>query len=207
ADIIITPLKPVLSEKSVQYLRNHIEIKTNDRHTILKTEEVPIQILSIIHDWLVRALSANKEEFKTAIMTPLKSDESKDLHHFRLIQVNSIKEMQKAFPNFDLIINKADGIGIKVSSNHAVMFIEVSDGPSDPDKKHIKDDAEKLLKEATFGLVSILRNYLDKSAEIAKNIKDGLENQTKELHKLRLSPNNCVPKVRDWLWVLDTKAT
>ncbi|CAG8605335.1 6734_t:CDS:10, partial [Scutellospora calospora] len=305
ADIIITPLKPVLSKKSAQYLRDHIEIKTNDRYAIIKTEEDSIQIPGIIYDWLVRTLSTNKEEFKTAIMAPFKPEEFKDLYRFRLvcemvlcdfyymtqqgrlernigertytaerivplfkalqstyceykfhwieIQVNSIKEMQKAFPNFDLIINKADGIGIKVSSNHVVIFIEVSGGPSNPDKNHIKDDAEKLLKEATFGLVLILRNYLDKSAEMAKNVKvytiqcigdritlcdfsliekyryktaqiksarlpfsfvevadyleDGLENQTKELHKLRLSPNNCVPKVRDWLWVPDTKAT
>ena len=50
------------------------------------------------------------------------------------------------------------------------MFIEVSGSPSKPDEKHIKDDAEKLLKEATFGLVSLLRNYLDKPAEMAKNV-------------------------------------
>ncbi|CAG8463500.1 90_t:CDS:2 [Diversispora eburnea] len=71
--------------------------------------------------------------------------------------------MQKAFPNFVLVINKADVIGVKVSRNHTVIFIEVSGGPNNPQEKYIKDDAEKLLKETTFGLVSILKHYLDKS--------------------------------------------
>jgi len=86
------------------------------------------------------------------------------------IEVKSIKEMLKIFPDFDLVINKADGIGIKVSCNQAVVFIEVSGSSSKPEEKHIKDDAEKLLKEATFGLVSLLRNYLGKPAEMAKNV-------------------------------------
>ncbi|CAG8531894.1 7851_t:CDS:2, partial [Paraglomus brasilianum] len=178
------------------------------------------------------------------------------------IEVKGIKEMLKGFPDFDLVMNKADGIGIKVSCNQAVVFIEVSGSPSKPDEKHIKDDAEKLLKEATFGLVSLLRNYLDKPAKMAKNVHiymiqcigdritlsefslngkyryktsqiksarlpfsfteiadyleifellyaliDGLENQTKLLHELRLLPNDRVPKVRDWLWVPDTTAS
>ena len=50
------------------------------------------------------------------------------------------------------------------------MFIEVSGSPSKLKKKHIKDDAEKLLKEAIFRLVLLLRNYLGKFAKMAKNV-------------------------------------
>ncbi|RIB29227.1 hypothetical protein C2G38_2239057 [Gigaspora rosea] len=47
---------------------------------------------------------------------------------------------------------------------------EVSGGPENTDLTHVKEDAEKLLKEAVFGLVSLLRNHLDKSAEVAKSL-------------------------------------
>ncbi|CAG8825223.1 29876_t:CDS:2, partial [Gigaspora margarita] len=58
---------------------------------------------------------------------------------------------------------------INVSSNHAVIFIELSGSLSDSNEKHIKGDTEKFLKEATFGIVSILRNYLVQSTEMIKN--------------------------------------
>ncbi|CAG8815339.1 27921_t:CDS:1, partial [Racocetra persica] len=40
-----------------------------------------------------------------------------------------------------------------------------SDRPKNIDLTHIKEDAEKLLKEAIFRLISLLRDYLDKNAE------------------------------------------
>ncbi|RHZ83476.1 hypothetical protein Glove_92g16 [Diversispora epigaea] len=43
--------------------------------------------------------------------------------------------------------------------------------------------------------------------ELLYALIDGLESQTKELQKLRLSTNDDVPKVREWLWVPDTIAT
>ncbi|RHZ83477.1 hypothetical protein Glove_92g17 [Diversispora epigaea] len=189
ADIIITPQKPILSEKSVQYLHNRIEIKTNDQHAILKTE-VSIKIPDAIYDWISKVLSTDKKEFKNAIMAQLESDYEDHHHHFRQvcelilydfyhmtrlcsfdrninertytverivplfkalqseypeykfswieIEVKSIKEMLKVFPGFDLIMNKADGIGIKVSCNQAVVFLEVSGAPNKPDEKHKK---------------------------------------------------------------------
>uniref|UniRef100_U9SGI3 Uncharacterized protein n=1 Tax=Rhizophagus irregularis (strain DAOM 181602 / DAOM 197198 / MUCL 43194) TaxID=747089 RepID=U9SGI3_RHIID len=36
--------------------------------------------------------------------------------------------------------------------------------------KHVKEDTEKLIKEAMFGLISLLRGYLGKGAEKARNI-------------------------------------
>ncbi|CAG8736885.1 15728_t:CDS:10, partial [Acaulospora morrowiae] len=197
ANLIITPEKPSLSEKSAQYIHNHIAIKTNEQHAILKTEGVSIKIPDAIYNWLVKTI---KKEFKTAIMVPFEPEECENLHHFRQIcesvlydlivplfkalqseypeykfswiefEVKSIREIAKVFPGFDLIINKADGIGTKVSCDHAVVFIEVSGRPGKQDETHIEGDAEKLLKEATFGLVSLLRNYLDKPAEVAKNV-------------------------------------
>lgn len=78
--------------------------------------------------------------------------------------------MKKLFPKFNLTINQADGIGIRNSTNKAVIFIEVSGGPENTDLSHVKEDAEKLLKEVIFGLVSLLRDHLDKSAEVAKSL-------------------------------------
>ena len=86
------------------------------------------------------------------------------------IQVDCIKDMKIVFPEFDFIINKADGVGVRDSSNKAIIFIEISGGPESTDLKHVKEDTEKLLKEAMFGLASLLRDHLDKSAEDVKNL-------------------------------------
>src|SRR6185312_3121878 len=85
-------------------------------------------------------------------------------------ELDCMREVKKIFPKFNLTINQADGLGVRNSSNKAIMFIEVSGGPENTDPKHVKEDSEKLLKEAVFGLVSLLRNYLDKSAEKSKNL-------------------------------------
>lgn len=74
------------------------------------------------------------------------------------------------FPNFDLKLNKVDGIGLKVSSTKEVVFIEVSGGPENAILKHVREDTEKLIKEGMFGLVALLRDFLDKNAENARNI-------------------------------------
>ncbi|CAG8598163.1 6905_t:CDS:10 [Gigaspora rosea] len=60
--------------------------------------------------------------------------------------------------------------GDKKFNQQSSHFIEVSGGPENTDLTHVKEDAEKLLKEAVFGLVSLLRNHLDKSAEVAKSL-------------------------------------
>ncbi|CAG8571944.1 11245_t:CDS:10 [Diversispora eburnea] len=90
--------------------------------------------------------------------------------HWIEIELNCMKEIKKLHPDFNLTINQADGLGIRNSSNKAILFIEVSGGPESSDLKHAKEDSEKLLKEAIFGLVSILRNHMDKSAEESKHL-------------------------------------
>ncbi|CAG8456869.1 6987_t:CDS:10, partial [Funneliformis caledonium] len=90
--------------------------------------------------------------------------------HWIETELDCMREVKKLFPQFDLTINQADGLGIRNSSNKEILFIEVSGGPESTDSKHAKEDAEKLLKEAVFGLVSLLRNHLDKSAEISKHL-------------------------------------
>ncbi len=87
------------------------------------------------------------------------------------VQADCIKDVMLLFPEFDLTLNKVDGIGVKVASNKEIVFIEVSGGPEDAVLKHVKEDTEKLIKEAMFGLVSLLRDYLDKSAENVKNLR------------------------------------
>ncbi|CAH1767558.1 9463_t:CDS:2, partial [Entrophospora sp. SA101] len=68
---------------------------------------------------------------------------------------------------FDLTLNK---VGFKVASNKENIFIEVSGGPENVVTKHVREDTEKLIKEAMFDLVSLFRTILDKNAENARNI-------------------------------------
>ncbi|CAB5364115.1 unnamed protein product [Rhizophagus irregularis] len=142
------------------------------------------------------------------------------------VQASCIKDIKELFPEFDFTLNKVDGIGSKVSSNKEIIFIEVSGGPENAVMKHVKEDTEKLIKEAMFGLISLLRGYLEafykisqiKSAvlpfsfdEVEKFIEvfellyaliDGLKKQTRELKKLMLAdPISNVPTIRDWIWV------
>ncbi|KAG9303613.1 hypothetical protein G9A89_018509 [Geosiphon pyriformis] len=102
-----------------------------------------------------------------------------------------MREVKKIFPKFDLSINQADGLGVRNSSNKAVIFIEVSGGPENIDSKHVNKDSEKLLKEAVFGLYILVSE---------------LEIQTGVINKLRLSKSVdgiIVPKIRDWIWLPD----
>ncbi len=87
------------------------------------------------------------------------------------VQLECIKDMKLLFPNFDLTLNKADGVCMKASNNKEIVFIEVSGGPEATVEKHVWEDTEKLIKEAMFGLVSLLRDYLDKNSTNAKNIR------------------------------------
>src|SRR6266542_6668857 len=87
------------------------------------------------------------------------------------VQANCIKDVKSVFPEFDFTLNKVDGIGFKTGSNKELVFIEISGGPESPVEKHVKEDTEKLIKEAMFGLISLLRDYLDKSAENVKNLR------------------------------------
>ncbi|CAG8769309.1 3746_t:CDS:1, partial [Acaulospora colombiana] len=80
------------------------------------------------------------------------------------VQANRIKDVKHVFPEFDFTLNKVDGIGFKTGSNKELIFIEISGGPENPVEKHVKEDTEKLIKEAMFGLISLLRDYLDKNA-------------------------------------------
>jgi hypothetical protein len=86
------------------------------------------------------------------------------------VQANCIKDVKSVFPEFDFTLSKVDGIGFKTGSNKELVFIEISGGSENPVEKHVKEDTEKLIKEAMFGLISLLRDYLDKNAEYARNI-------------------------------------
>ncbi|CAG8608940.1 1378_t:CDS:10 [Diversispora eburnea] len=194
SNIQVTPQKSVLFKESVTYLQNHIRLNVNDQGMIIKDNDTSVEISSIIRNWLVTVLSSSKEDFIKAIMTPLsplkrnigertfiverivplfkaiQSIYNEYKFHWIEIELDCMREVKKIFPKFNLTINQADGLGIRNSSNKAVMFIEVSGGPENTDPKHVKEDSEKLLKELIFGLVSLLRNYLDKSAEKSKNL-------------------------------------
>ncbi|CAG8512988.1 3531_t:CDS:2 [Paraglomus occultum] len=85
-------------------------------------------------------------------------------------EVKSIKDAKALFAEFDMTAHKADGIGMKLGSNKELIFVEVSGGPESMTEKHANDDTEKLIEEAIFGLVSLLWDYLDKSAKAARNV-------------------------------------
>ncbi|RIB01109.1 hypothetical protein C2G38_2231847 [Gigaspora rosea] len=136
------------------------------------------------------------------------------------VQANCIKDAKMLFPEFDLKLNKVDGICFKVSSNKEVVFIEVSGGPENAILKHVREDTEKLIKEGilfTIGdRITLSELRLDrrhyykisqiKSAilpfsfeEVEKFIEvfellyalvNGLKNQTSELEKLMLADFN-----------------
>ncbi|CAG8621175.1 5530_t:CDS:10, partial [Diversispora eburnea] len=242
----VTPQKSALFKESVTYLQNHIKIDVNDQGMIIKDNHTSEEISSIIRNWLIMALTSPKEEFVNAIMTPLSSEASPKDHDFRqicefilydfyfmtkkgplkrdIVELDCMREVKKIFPKFDLPINQADGLGVRNSSNKEVVFIEILGGPENKDQKKLKEDSEKLLKEAVFGLVSLLRNYLDKSAEESKQLYtfiiqgiavfeflyilvSELEIQTRVINKLRLSESAdgvIVPRIRDWIWLPDS---
>ncbi|RHZ48902.1 hypothetical protein Glove_537g11 [Diversispora epigaea] len=60
------------------------------------------------------------------------------------VQLNCIKDMKQLFLQFDMTINKADDIGIKVSSDKKVVFIKVTGGSevTCAVTKHAKEDTE-----------------------------------------------------------------
>ncbi|CAG8634557.1 4350_t:CDS:2, partial [Ambispora leptoticha] len=51
--------------------------------------------------------------------------------HWNEVELDCMREVKKIFPKFDLHINQADGLGVRNSSNKAVIFIEVSGGPEE----------------------------------------------------------------------------
>ncbi|GBB94287.1 hypothetical protein RclHR1_23240001 [Rhizophagus clarus] len=106
----------------------------------------------------------------TPLFKAIQSVHSEYLFDWIEVQVNCIKDTKELFPEFDFTLNKVDGIGSKVSSNKEIIFIEVFGGPENTILKHVKEDTEKLIKEAMCGLITLLRDYLDKDAEKAKNI-------------------------------------
>ncbi|CAB4434264.1 unnamed protein product [Rhizophagus irregularis] len=100
-------------------------------------------------------ISLEKDVFKSAIITPLSPN-----HQFRKVcetilydffsmtsekymfdwievQADCIKDVMLLFPEFDLTLNKVDGIGVKVASNKEIVFIEVSGGPEKAVLKHV----------------------------------------------------------------------
>ncbi|KAF0442185.1 hypothetical protein F8M41_003694 [Gigaspora margarita] len=202
---ITTPQKPILCDKVMQYLDNHFSINVNKQCVIMKVDNVDT-FPKEIRSWLIDVLSAIQSVYREYTFDWIE------------VQANCIKDAKMLFPNFDLKLNKVDGIGLKVSSTKEVVFIEVSGGPENAILKHVREDTEKLIKEGMFGLVALLRDFLDKNAENARNIctymvqcidftiksailqfsfeevekfiENGLKNQTSELKKLMLADFN-----------------
>ncbi|GBC35313.2 hypothetical protein GLOIN_2v1479801 [Rhizophagus irregularis DAOM 181602=DAOM 197198] len=181
---LITPHKPTLYEHTAKYLSKHFSMSINQDCVIMKANQV-VTIPSEIRHWLIDSFSSEKDKFKSSIITSFNPD-----HPFRKIceiilydlplnqyienmfSIGSkfIKDVKSVFPEFDFTLSKVDGIGFKTGSNKELVFIEISGGPESPVEKHVKEDTEKLIKEAMFGLISLLRDYLDKNAEYARNI-------------------------------------
>ncbi|CAG8615561.1 12223_t:CDS:10 [Ambispora gerdemannii] len=168
----ITPQKLMLFKESVTYLPNHIKIDVSDEGMIIKDNHTSEEISGIIRNWLIMALTSPKEEFVKSTMTPLSSEASpKDCDFVKFaIELDCMREVKKIFPQYYLTIYQADGLGVRNSNKKEVVFIEILGGPENTDQKKLKEDSEKLLKEAVFGLVSLLRNYLDKSVEESKQL-------------------------------------
>nr|CAG8619476.1 9201_t:CDS:2 [Entrophospora candida]CAG8628377.1 680_t:CDS:2 [Entrophospora candida] len=163
--VMTTSQKPILGEHSIQYLVD--------------------AILEEIHGWLVNILL---DTFESAIMVSLNPENTFQKKIYRgensyfiqsvyqeytfdwiEVQTKCIKDAM-LFPGFDLTLNKVDRFGFKVASNKETIFIEVSGGPENVVTKHVREDTERLIKEAMFDLVSLFRNILDKNAENARNI-------------------------------------
>ncbi|CAG8792804.1 11758_t:CDS:2, partial [Dentiscutata erythropus] len=137
SQVLISPHKPTLYVHTAKYLAKHFSISINQGCVITKTNQV-VTIPSEIRHWLIDS--------------------------FSVIQATCIKDVKSVFTEFDFTLNKVNGIGFKTGSNKELVFIEVSGGPENPVEKHVKEDTEKLIKEAMFGLISLLRDYLDKNA-------------------------------------------
>ncbi|CAI2178783.1 13296_t:CDS:2 [Funneliformis geosporum] len=159
---ITTLQKPKLCKRFIQYLSKHISVNINKQCLIMKVDQFAI-IPDEIYKWLINVLSFHEYYHGSAKPQTLISKDMQD---------NSLRlEMKLLFPKFDLTLNKADGVCMKASSNKEIVFIEVSGGPESTVENHVWEDTEKLIKEAMFGLVSLLRDYLDKNATNAKNIR------------------------------------
>ncbi|CAG8511937.1 14548_t:CDS:2 [Gigaspora rosea] len=179
--IVTTPEKPTLYKHNMQHLAKHFSVYVNNQCVIMKVNHVDL-IPKEIRIWIVNVLSSEKDVFESNIMAPLNSTPADPFqqaiqsvyreYSFDWIEVQAscIKDIKVLFPEFDFTLNKVNGIGSKVSSNKEIIFIEVSGGPENAVLKHVKEDTEKLIKEAMFGLISLLRGYLDKGAKKARNI-------------------------------------
>ncbi|CAB4414227.1 unnamed protein product [Rhizophagus irregularis] len=88
-----------------------------------------------------KRLRLKKDASKSTIMTPLIAD-----YQFRKFLYDQRKYNESneshCFPEFDLTLNKVDGIGMKVASNKEIVFIEISGGPENAILKHVREDTE-----------------------------------------------------------------
>ncbi|CAG8704144.1 611_t:CDS:2, partial [Racocetra fulgida] len=160
-------------ENSSEYDERPNKIKkqtTNDIEEVIRnsvtsdeSNEIKIKVSDEIEE------SFDKRKYTVERIVPLfkaiQSVHKEFMFDWIEVQLNCIKDIKALFPKFDMTLNKADGVGLKVSSNKEVVFIDISGGPEVTSAvvKHAKEDTEKLIKEAMFGLVSLLRDYLDKN--------------------------------------------
>ncbi|PKY59019.1 hypothetical protein RhiirA4_481429 [Rhizophagus irregularis] len=183
---VTTPEKPTLYKHTMQHLAKHFSVYVNNQCVIMKVDHVDL-IPKEIRIWIVNVLLKGsipwigplnrfigERKYTVDRIVPLFKAIQSVYREYSFdwieVQASCIKDIKELFPEFDFTLNKVDGIGSKVSSNKEIIFIEVSGGPENAVMKHVKEDTEKLIKEAMFGLISLLRGYLGKGAEKARNI-------------------------------------
>ncbi|CAJ0633639.1 4599_t:CDS:2 [Entrophospora sp. SA101] len=68
--VLTTPQKPVLGERSIQYLVKHISVNVNKQCVIVKADQVDA-IPKEVRSWLINVLSSEKNTFENAITVSL----------------------------------------------------------------------------------------------------------------------------------------
>ncbi|CAG8502460.1 2049_t:CDS:10, partial [Acaulospora morrowiae] len=202
---LTTPQKSTLCDQTMQHLVRHFSVNVNKQCVIMKAEKVDT-FPKEIRNWLVDVLSSEKGAFENAIMSTPNPD-----HPFREVCKNILFDLgaKMLFPEFDLTLHKVDGIGFKVSSNKEIVFIEVSGGSEDPVLKHVREDTEKLIKEAMMPFsFEEVEKFIEVFELLYALVDDGLKNQSSSLKKIMLSDSiSNGPTVRDWIWVPNTNST
>ncbi|CAG8650763.1 5463_t:CDS:10, partial [Ambispora leptoticha] len=75
------------------------------------------------------------------------------------VQLNCIKDMKTLFPNFDMTLNKANGVCLKVSSNKEVVFIEIAGGPEVTSA--VVKHANNNIVDSFFKILELIVEYLN----------------------------------------------
>ncbi|RIA85912.1 hypothetical protein C1645_830099 [Glomus cerebriforme] len=158
--VITTLQKPKLCAHSFQYLSKHISVSINEQSLIMnRNQDVIIpEIPDEIQQWLINAL----------LIVPLFKAIQSVYREYKFdwveVQLECIKDMKLLFLNFDLTLNKADGICIKVLNNKEIVFIKVSGGPEATVEN--SDIAEKIIGMNKSQITNLALNLLSTNSLI-----------------------------------------